>query len=285
VRRTHGYKFKKPNLESLRNLARRLTDPEHFRKRYGFLLCILRTDVDEGLLNTLIQFYDPRYHCFTSPDYQLVPTLEEYSFWVGKPVLNEVPFHGLEVTPKIPDIAATFHIERSEIKAHLATKGGLQCLPYNFLYQKATDFADNFDVNAFETILAFLIYGIVLFPNFDSFVDMNTIQIFLTQNLVPTLLAGTYFAIHDRTLKTRGTILYCTQLLHIWITSHLPHLELKPIYRPWSERIKTFTPNDIVWCNPDRDFETLIDCCGDFSNVPLLGTRGGINYSPILARR
>jgi len=122
VRRTHGYKVKKPDLESLRRLARRLTDPEHFRKRYGFLLRILRTDVDEGPFNTLIQFYDPRYHCFTFPDYQLVPTLEEYSFWVGKPVLDEVPFHGLEIAPKIPDIAVAFHIERSEIKTHLTTK-------------------------------------------------------------------------------------------------------------------------------------------------------------------
>jgi len=47
----------------------------------------------------------------------------------------------------------------------------------------------------------------------------------------------------------------------------------------------TLTPNDIVWHNPDHDFETIIDRCGEFSNVPLLGTRGGISYSPILARR
>jgi len=215
VRRAHGYKFKKPNLESLRKLARRLTGLEHFQKRYRFLLRILRTYVDEGFLNTLIQFYDPRYHCFTFPDYQLLPTLEEYSFWVGKSVLDEVPFHGLEVTPKIPDIATAFHLEQSEVKAHLATKGGLQCLPYNFLYQKATDFADSFDANAFETILALLIYGIVLFPNVDNFVDMNVIQVFLTQNPVPTLLVDTYFTIHDRTIN--HPLLYSS-------TPHLDHL-------------------------------------------------------------
>jgi len=62
VRRTHGYKFKKPDFESLRKLAKMLTSPDHFRKRYGYLLNILKTDVDEGLLNTLVQFYDPLYH-------------------------------------------------------------------------------------------------------------------------------------------------------------------------------------------------------------------------------
>ena len=29
----------------------------------------------------------------------------------------------------------------------------------------------------------------------------------------------------------------------------------------------------------------IIDSCGEFSNVPLLGTCGGINYNPVLARR
>ena len=125
VRRTHGYKFKKPDLRSLRKLAKMLTSPDHFLRRYGHLLSILKTDVDEGLLNTLVQFYDPLYHCFTFPYYQLAPTLEEYSHWVGLPVLDEVPFHALEPGPKIPDIAAALNIEKSDIKKHLTTKGGL----------------------------------------------------------------------------------------------------------------------------------------------------------------
>jgi len=109
-------------------------------------------------------------------------------------VLDKVPFHGLEPGPKIPDIAIALQIEKSDIKKHLTTKGGLQCLPFNFLHQKATDFAERSDANAFETILAVLIYGIVLFPNLDNFVDINAIQIFLSQNPVPTLLADTYFS-------------------------------------------------------------------------------------------
>src|ERR1044072_8433829 len=31
--------------------------------------------------------------------------------------------------------------------------------------------------------------------------------------------------------------------------------------------------------------ETIIIRCGDFSNVPLMGIRGGINYNPTLALR
>jgi len=114
---------------------------------------------------------------------------------------------------------------------------------------------------------------------------MNAIQIFLTQNPVPTLLADTYFSIHDRTDKERGVIICCTPLLHIWITSHLPRPKFRPEKLPWSKKIMALTPADIVWFNPTLDPEVIIDHCGEFNNVPLLGIRGGISYNQVLARR
>src|SRR4051812_5398876 len=82
-RYTKKYGFKAPDVEKLRELASFVQDPSDFRKSHGKLLPMLNTHVDEGLLKTLVQFYDPVYRCFTFPDYQLVPTLEEYAiFWV-----------------------------------------------------------------------------------------------------------------------------------------------------------------------------------------------------------
>jgi hypothetical protein len=82
-----------------------------------------------------------------------------------------------------------------------------------FPLPKSHHFSQRSNADAFESILALLIYGIVLFQNVDNFVDMNAIQIFLTQNPVPTLLADTYFSIHDRTNKKRGLIICYTPLL------------------------------------------------------------------------
>lgn len=45
------------------------------------------------------------------------------------------------------------------------------------------------------------------------------------------------------------------------------------------------THSDIVWYNCVYDGVMIIDSCGDFPNVPLLGTKGGINYNPVLACR
>ena len=47
----------------------------------------------------------------------------------------------------------------------------------------------------------------------------------------------------------------------------------------------SLTNDDIVWYDPSLSSLEIIDYCGEFSNVPLIGTQGGINYNPALARR
>jgi hypothetical protein len=108
----------------MRKLGSLVSDPEKFRGRYGRLLSILKTDVEEGVLNTLVQFYDPLYHCFTFLDYQLVFTLEEYSYLVGLPVSDKVPFSGLEEVPKPLAIATTLHLKTMDITTNLTSRGG-----------------------------------------------------------------------------------------------------------------------------------------------------------------
>ena len=68
---------------------------------------------DDRVLKTLVQLYDPRYHCFTFLDYQLVPTLEEYSYLMGRPVLEEVPFSGLKETLNASTIAKALDLKRN----------------------------------------------------------------------------------------------------------------------------------------------------------------------------
>ncbi|AES78817.2 hypothetical protein MTR_7g046110 [Medicago truncatula] len=287
-RNTRKFTFKKLDLMNLRDLAVKVASPEDFHDRHGKLLGILWTNVEKGCLETLVQFYDPAYHCFTFPDYQLAPTLEEYSYLVGLPVLDEVPFTGLEPIPKAATIADALHLETSLIKTKLTIKGNLPSLPAKFLYQQASDFAEVNNVNAFYSILALLIYGLVLFPNVDNYVDIHAIQIFLTKNPVPTLLADMYHSIHDRNQVGRGTILGCAPLLYKWFTSHLPQthsFQANPRNLSWSKRIMSLTPSDIAWYHATHNFRNIIVSCGEYSNVPLLGMQGGISYNPILAKR
>ncbi|MCI49746.1 hypothetical protein A2U01_0070990, partial [Trifolium medium] len=100
-------------------------------------------------------------------------------YWVGLPVSDKIPFSGLEKIPEPPVIAAALLLKTSDIAANITIKGGFQSLTSKFLFGKAFIFAEAGSVDAFEAVLALLIYGLVLFPNVDYFVDVNAIRIFL----------------------------------------------------------------------------------------------------------
>ena len=105
-RNTKKYSFRQPDLKELRNLTSYVLDPLGFKARFGKLLPLLTTQVDEGLMSVLVKFYDPLYRCFTFPDFQLLPMLEEYAHLVGIPVLDQLSFSGLERVPYAQEIAA-----------------------------------------------------------------------------------------------------------------------------------------------------------------------------------
>ena len=45
------------------------------------------------------------------------------------------------------------------------------------------------------------------------------------------------------------------------------------------------TNNDIIWTLRGLDEVAVIDHCGEYPNVPLIRTQGGISYNPCLALR
>ena len=211
-----------------------------------------------------------------------MPTLEEYSHLIGIPILDQVPFSGLESIPTAREIASLLHIDEDLIRANLTTKGGIQGFPSEFLIAQATFYGKAMSEDAFEAIFVLLIYGLVLFPNIDKFVDVNAIRIFSVLNPVPTLLGDTYFSLRLRNAKGGGAIVCCLPLLYKWFISHLPQTvafkENNGCLR-WSTRLMSLTNDDISWYNRVYDGVQIIDSCGEFSNVPLLGTCGGINYN------
>lgn len=81
----YSYKFVEPSLKTLRGLGARLVlnNKDKFKDAYGNLLGMLNAEVNITALHTLMQFYDPPLRCFTFQDYQLAPTLEEYSHILG----------------------------------------------------------------------------------------------------------------------------------------------------------------------------------------------------------
>ena len=126
-----------------------------FQKKYGFIVSLMKLRMKEGILSTLVQFYVSMCKCFTFPNYQLIPTLEEYSYLLDLPITDRVPFTGLE-GGKYHETAALIHLGKSEVEAHMTTKGGIRGLPTQFLLEKARYFARMKSTVAFEAIFALL---------------------------------------------------------------------------------------------------------------------------------
>lgn len=217
-----------------------------------------------------------------------MPTLEEYSQLLRIPVADTVPFSGSEKLPEPDVLAKILHLKESDVKNNFTTKGGIRGFKSKFLIGKASYFSSVGCHVVFEYYFALLIYGLLLFPNIEGFVDSYATRIVLGGNPFPTLLGDTYHSIHYRTLKGGGTIVCCIPLLYKLFISHFPHsvpfwdhkLNLR-----WSQKIMSLTHSDIVWYNRSLDGVEIIYSCGEFPNVPLMGIKGIISYNLILARR
>ena len=97
-RKTGKYSFKDPKIDELISLIPEIKCSVNFQKNYGSIIPLMKLRMKEGILSTLVQFYDLMYHCFTFLNYQLMPTLEEYSYLLDLTVIDRVPFTGLEVS-------------------------------------------------------------------------------------------------------------------------------------------------------------------------------------------
>ena len=75
----------------LKELVSQVPENSQFTKRHGYLLSLVTSGFEEDMMRVLFQFFDPRHHCFTFPDYQLVPTMEEFSKLLGIPILIRYP--------------------------------------------------------------------------------------------------------------------------------------------------------------------------------------------------
>ncbi|XP_058769281.1 uncharacterized protein LOC131643145 [Vicia villosa] len=218
-RKTKKYTFKSLEVEELRKLGSLIVDQDKFCSNYERLLYLLRTKMEEGILPTLFHFYDSLNHCFTFPDYQLFPTLEEYSSIIGLPITRRVPLTGLEQDPKLGEIAKSTHLRKEEVEKIMVTTARLPGLPAEFLIEKALTLSQERKEEDFEAVFALLVYGLFLFPNINNFVDMNAIKIFMKKNPVPTLLGDTYYSIHLRNSYGKGMVTCCTPLLYKWYIS------------------------------------------------------------------
>ncbi|XP_050877928.1 uncharacterized protein LOC127081751 [Lathyrus oleraceus] len=272
IRHTFTLKYKEPKLDSLKGLISdlSLSRRDEFRKNYGKILSLLNKKVDYEIISSLAQYYDPPLRCFTFADFQLAPTLEEVERIVGLKLKDFNPFPKLEEDMGPKKIASALSINVPTVRDNWTEKGGCKGFAAMFLEDLALKFKKSGNWNAFYAVLALLIHGIVLFPNVEKFVDQVAIEVFLSGNPVPFLLADIYYAIHTRHEKRGGMLLCCAPLLYTWFMQHMPEegpFVAKELKSP--QKLASLTASSIRWYIREWETPDIIGC---------------INYNPMLSR-
>ena len=109
----------------LKELASKVPENSPFTKKYGPVLNLVTSNFKEDMVHVIFQFFDPKRHYFTFPDYQLVPTMEEFYLLLGVPILDQLPFTGIEKDPRPKDIALALNLQRPYIVANWETRNGV----------------------------------------------------------------------------------------------------------------------------------------------------------------
>ncbi|KAI5389512.1 hypothetical protein KIW84_074974 [Lathyrus oleraceus] len=143
-RNTCSYSFHREPLTSLIELSSLVTSDhlKGFVDQYGDILTLLKMVVDPVPLQTLLQFYDPELRCFTFQDYQLAPTLEEYSILLSVPIQHQVPFLDVPKEVDFRVVARALRLGIKEVSDSWKTSGDVVGFPLKFPLRVAREEAD-----------------------------------------------------------------------------------------------------------------------------------------------
>ncbi|RDY01268.1 hypothetical protein CR513_15420, partial [Mucuna pruriens] len=276
-----------------------------FEGRYDNLLSLLSTEVQPIALSVLTQFYDLPLRCFTIKDFQLAPTLEEYERLLGMPLAKSSPYFPKGNYPSWASMAKLLRVPELEVLRQKKNRNGLDGILRASLEERLQQLQREEDWPAFIDMYGLLIYGIVLFPQIEDYVDLEAIDAFLGkcdrgENPVIAVLANTYYTLDYCYRKNRKELRCCTSLLYLWMTTHLFHGKkkttcpiedlhyscIKPLAKAeWATRLDEATEKAIRWYSQWNERENVTIKCGGFPNIPLMSTQGTINCNPELTLR
>ncbi|RDX70996.1 hypothetical protein CR513_49703, partial [Mucuna pruriens] len=180
-------------------------------------------------------------------------------------------------------------------------RNDVEGLPQSYLEERMKCYREEGDWQAVVDILGLLIYGIILFPHLEDYVDLAAIDVFLAvryknENPVPAILADTYYTLHYCLDNLRCYI----HILYLWMIAHCcpgkckigcPIEDYKwgciktMIGQEWIHHLMEVSEGTIRWYPKWNERETFIASCRKSPNVPLMGTQGCSNYNPILTLR
>lgn len=258
---------------------------------FGKILHLLNVPVQLEAITCLAQFYDPPLRWFTFKDFHLAPTLEELGLILRSSKEMRGVYTDIGRIPKISDLASLLKVPN--LPSFYKGDGDVQGFNRTNLEFLAQKMVDGKRWVNLEDTLALLIFGLVLFPNLENFINNAALSVFwsariFAKDYVPALLADIYYTLEVRYAKKRGLMLCCIPLLYQCFSAQIflrSSVEKTMDRGEWTNKIASLSEQSICWYAFKMPRDKVITSCGSFTNVPLFGSRGCINYNSLLVLR
>jgi hypothetical protein len=284
-------------------------DEAAFFGKYGRLLEIAKIGVLNPAIKALINFWDPDYRCFSFGNVDLCPTIEEYGMLMEFPKhLHQVyfPLRNDKVIPELSKLLKIPHLSR------FLEKNG-SGLKWKFLEVELEKKKEQcVSVLERDRLIALGIYGLVLFPSLKGVISLEAAAAFVEYenthvNPTTAILAETLLTLNHFRKTGKGAVRCCTQLLYIWMVSHVE--TKKPIFnnfwwfnqkplkiveeeewgilgdQGWMKKLQELPSSNFSWKAPWVKSVDVIVSCGQKCWVPLIGITGYVSYAPALVIR
>ncbi|KAJ9170401.1 hypothetical protein P3X46_018511 [Hevea brasiliensis] len=302
------------SLEGLSNGWRSLPDQvkARFEKKYGKIATLMRVNVQIPALKAMLSVWNPKYGVFSFNDIDTVPTMEEYQALLEIPysTQNRIYLH-LEHRQTWKRLTHLLGIPSEEAKSKETVKGNTHGWYWTYLEKRLDQYLQEKQWDQASVALALGIYGLILFPGPLGIITCSTVEVFWAVerqevNPIPAILAETLLTLTYCRQQGKGSIKCCSQLLYLWIISHMCPVETKgltwyldqpPIEKmtrliispkneqQWREQILSINSHDYCWRKLWPSGQSVLINMGGNQSVSLIGVTGYTSYTPALVMR
>ena len=172
------------------------------------MLDLLAVPMEAPMLSALAQFWNSHLRCFELPNLDTVPTIEEYVTMLGLPI-NEGSGVYLYKGRYVEENKVMKMIGMQASQVGLERRGSICGFRRTLLEDHLETLAKQGDWGHFNSTLALVIYGLVLFPFTPNMVDQAAMDMFHQYeeqgaNPIPAILADTLLSIEICHQKREG---------------------------------------------------------------------------------
>ncbi|MBA0638322.1 hypothetical protein Godav_029043 [Gossypium davidsonii] len=209
------------NLQDLKEIWDQWNDEmkQVFYSNYGDLPYLLDIKVDKHLFQTLTQYWNPAYSCFT----------------FGKVQVDKAYSRAANVPTFLKKLMNITGMSEQWVAAQIKQKRDSKCIPWKNIRNLILAHSD---ARKRVDVFAFSIYGLVVFPKALGHVDEAVSDLFdrLDKRVIPipAILVETFRSLSACRRAGEGRFIGCVQLLLAWFHSHFWKVE-KVSYRVFSE--------------------------------------------------